>query len=115
LLTSTNNVESFNNQEISPNPSWVILDTQDQWQAFSQPAVNDPTESLVDSSLLLDGLRCAACSGTIERGLSALPGVVSARVSMSKKRASVIWSPELTKPSTILSAIQAMGYSASPA
>lgn len=93
----------------------MILDTQDQWQAFSQPAGNDPTNSLVESSLLLDGLRCAACSGTIERGLGALPGIVSARVSMSKKRASVIWSPALTKPSTILSAIQAMGYSANPA
>lgn len=93
----------------------MILDTQDQWQAFSQPAGNDPTHSLVESSLLLDGLRCAACSGTIERGLGELSGVVSARVSMSKKRASVIWSPALTKPSTILSAIQAMGYSANPA
>jgi Cu2+-exporting ATPase len=93
----------------------VILDTQDQWQAFSQPAENDPTNSIVESSLLLDGLRCAACSGTIERGLSVLPGVISARVSMSKKRASVVWSPALTKPSTILSAIHAMGYSANPA
>ena len=115
LLTSTNTIGPYKNEENSPNPSWVILDTQDQWQAFSQAAANDPSESLVDSTLLLDGLRCAACSGTIERGLSALPGVVSARVSMSKKRASVIWSPALTKPSTILSAIQAMGYSASPA
>lgn len=93
----------------------MILDTQDQWQAFSQAAANDPTHSLVESSLLLDGLRCAACSGTIERGLGELPGVVSARVSMSKKRASVVWSPTLTKPSTILSAIQSMGYSANPA
>lgn len=115
LLTSTPTTNIFNGESNSPNPSWVILDTQDQWQAFSQPAGNDPSHSLVESSLLLDGLRCAACSGTIERGLGVLPGVVSARVSMSKKRASVIWSPALTKPSTILNAIQAMGYSANPA
>jgi len=115
LLTSASTTGIFATESNPPNPSWVILDTQDQWQAFSQPAGNDPTNSLVESSLLLDGLRCAACSGTIERGLSTLPGIVSARVSMSKKRASVIWSPALTKPSTILSAIQAMGYSANPA
>ena len=115
MLTSTSTTEIFTTESNSPNPSWVILDTQDQWQAFSQPAGSDPTNSLVESSLLLDGLRCAACSGTIERGLSTLPGIVSARVSMSKKRASVIWSPALTKPSTILGAIQAMGYSANPA
>lgn len=115
MLTSAPTTDIFNSEANSPNPSWVVLDTQDQWQAFSQPAGNDPTNSLVESSLLLDGLRCAACSGTIERGLSTLPGIVSARVSMSKKRASVIWSPALTKPSTILGAIQAMGYSANPA
>ncbi|MDI1300105.1 cation-translocating P-type ATPase [Methylotenera sp.] len=115
MLISSPTTDIFNSESNSPNPSWVILDTQDQWQAFSQPAGNDPTHSLVESSLLLDGLRCAACSGTIERGLGELSGVVSARVSMSKKRASVIWSPALTKPSTILSAIQAMGYSANPA
>jgi Cu2+-exporting ATPase len=115
LLTSASATEIFATESNPLNPSWVILDTQDQWQAFSQPAGNDPTHSLVESRLLLDGLRCAACSGTIERGLGELPGVVSARVSMSKKRASVIWSPALTKPSTILSAIQAMGYSANPA
>ncbi|MDP3818755.1 MAG: cation-translocating P-type ATPase [Methylotenera sp.] len=98
-----------------PNPAWVILDTQDQWQAFSQPVGNDPALPLVQSSLLLDGLRCAACSGIVERGLSSLPGIISARVSMSKKRAVVVWSPALTRPSAILGAIQALGYSANPA
>ncbi len=97
------------------NPSWSILDTQDQWQAFSQPVGDDAAQPLVQSSLLLDGLRCAACSGIIERGLQALPGVVSARVSMSKRRAVVIWSPALTLPSKILRAVQVMGYGASPA
>jgi Cu2+-exporting ATPase len=97
------------------NPSWSILDTQEQWQAFSQPVGDDIAQPLVQSSLLLDGLRCAACSGIIERGLQALPGVVSARVSMSKRRAVVIWSPSFTLPSKILRAVQVLGYSASPA
>ncbi|MDP3088346.1 MAG: cation-translocating P-type ATPase [Methylotenera sp.] len=102
-------------EDISPNPSWTILDTQEQWQRFSQPFGDDPSQKLVQSSLLLDDLRCAACSGIVERGLSGLPGIISTRVSMSKKRAVVVWSPELTRPSSILSAIQALGYSASPA
>ena len=97
------------------NPSWSILDTQDQWQSFSQPVGDDSAQPLVQSSLLLDGLRCAACSGIIERGLQAMPGVVSARVSMSKRRAVVIWSPAITVPSKILRAVQVLGYSASPA
>jgi Cu2+-exporting ATPase len=110
LLTNT-----FIPEDVSPNPSWVILDTPDQWLRFSQPVGDDPKHALVQSSLLLDDLRCAACSGIVERGLTGLPGIVSARVSMSKKRAVVVWSPDLILPSNILSAIQKLGYSASPA
>lgn len=103
------------------NPAWEILDTEEQWQEFSQPfgdnspQLNGENKPLVQSNLLLDGLRCAACSGIIEQGLQEMPGVVSARVSMSKKRASVVWSPDLTRPSKILSKIQALGYIGSPA
>jgi len=110
LLTNT-----LNDEDISPNPSWSILDTEDQWEAFSQPFEHDASKLLVQSNLLLDGLRCAACSGIIEQGLQSSPGVVSARVSMSKRRAVVVWSPAITLPSKILATIQSLGYSASPA
>ncbi|HSG93606.1 MAG TPA: cation-translocating P-type ATPase [Methylotenera sp.] len=101
--------------EASPNPAWTILDTEDQWQEFSEPFGDNPEQALVQSNLLLDGLRCAACSGIIEEGLKSSPGVVSARVSMSKRRAVVVWSPAQTRPSKILSTVQDLGYSASPA
>lgn len=113
-LTANLQAELFADTNVA-NPSWSILDTQDQWQTFSQPIGDDSAQPLVQSSLLLDGLRCAACSGIIERGLQAMPGVVSARVSMSKRRAVVIWSPAITVPSKILCAVQVLGYSASPA
>lgn len=109
LLASAYSTE----HQILPQASWSILDTEEEWQRFSQPAAGN--QSAVQSSLLLDGLHCAACSGIIERGLSELPGVLSVRVSLSKKRASVIWLPELTKPSKILAAVTALGYSANPA
>jgi Cu2+-exporting ATPase len=101
--------------ETLPNPAWTILDTEDQWQEFSEPFGDNPEQALVQSNLLLDGLRCAACSGIIEEGLKSSPGVVSARVSMSKRRAVVVWSPAQTRPSKILSTVQDLGYSASPA
>lgn len=97
-----------------PSSPWTILDQQDQWQSFSE-SVGSDSQQLVQSSLLLEGLRCAACSHTIENGLLALPGVVSARVSMSKSRATVVWSSALTRPSAILDAIKTLGYSALPA
>jgi Cu2+-exporting ATPase len=102
-------------EEAVPNPAWTILDTEDQWQEFSEPFGDNAEQALVQSNLLLDGLRCAACSGIIEEGLKSSTGVVSARVSMSKRRAVVVWSPSQTRPSKILSTVQALGYSASPA
>lgn len=106
---------AFTAEKSAINPAWVILDTEDQWLAFSQPFGQDLSSPLVESSLLLDGLRCAACSGIIEQGLQSLPGVVNVRVSMSKKRAVVVWSPAKTQPSSILAAIKRLGYDASPA
>jgi len=113
LLTNT-----FSAEDTPSNAAWTILDTEDQWQAFSKPIANQDIQSsqqLVQSDLLLDGLRCAACSGIIEQGLKSTPGIVSARVSMSKKRAVVVWSPSATLPSKILTAIHDLGYSAFPA
>ncbi len=91
--------------------SWAILDVEDQWQSFSQTLA----DSQVQSSFLLDGLRCAACSGIIEQALLTMPGVSSARVSMSKSRALVTWSAAQTRPSAILHTIHALGYTALPA
>jgi Cu2+-exporting ATPase len=99
---------------LMPSSPWTILDQQDQWQSFSEMVGSD-SQQLVQSSLLLEGLRCAACTHTIEQGLTALPGVISARVSMSKSRATVVWSSAQTRPSAILDAIKALGYSALPA
>lgn len=96
--------------------AWTILDTEDQWSRFSQPLTSDKNSpKLVQSNILLDGLYCAACSGIIEEGLKAQPGIVSCKVSLSKKRAVVVWSPDTTKPSEILSAVENLGYSANPA
>lgn len=106
---------AFSAEQPAINPAWTILDTEDQWLNFSQPVGQDLSRPLVESSLLLDGLRCAACSGIIEHGLQSMPGIVNARVSMSKKRAVVVWSPNQTRPSSILAAIQRLGYEAHPA
>lgn len=114
MLTDTLSAE-----DALPNPAWAILDTKDQWDAFSQTVENQgiqsTSEPLVQSNLMLDGLRCAACSGIIEQGLQATPGIISARVSMSKKRAVVVWSPSVTLPSKILTTIHDLGYTGFPA
>ncbi len=108
-------INTFIDDSPKTNPSWVVLDTEDQWLTFSQPYSDDQSIPLLESSFLLDGLRCAACSGNIEKGLQALPGVISARVSMSKNRAAVVWSSNKILPSQILEEIKKLGYEGSPA
>lgn len=94
---------------------WQVLDYEDQWNQFSKNIIDDSNQTLVESHFLLDGLHCAACAGIIEEGLQNVAGITKARVSMSKNRGVVTWSPSITKPSLILQTIHQLGYQANPA
>lgn len=97
------------------NAHFGVLDTEEAWQTFSEPVQRPHGETLVKSDLLLDGLHCAACSGIIERGLNTLPGVIEAKVSASRKRATVLWNPAVLKPSQMFDKVVDLGYTAIPA
>jgi len=64
--------------------------------------------------LAVEGITCAACLTDIERGLRRLPGVVGARVNVSNRRTSVVFSPEKVTPLAILERMAAIGYPAQP-
>jgi Cu2+-exporting ATPase len=66
------------------------------------------------SSLQITGMYCAACAGTIEAALHAVPGVLGASVNAASRRATVRWDPQRTRPSEMLAAIKAAGYGATP-
>jgi P-type Cu2+ transporter len=72
------------------------------------------TEDVAQSSLRLSGLHCAACAGTIESALRALPGVVGAQVSAAAALATVRWQPEHTRVATMVDAVRRAGYDAEP-
>ena len=59
----------------------------------------------------LPGIHCAACIGTIERGLQTLRGLHSARVNLSMKRLTVTGT---VAPEKILQTITALGYEVYP-
>tara|TARA_R110000751_G_scaffold131275_3_gene233565 strand:- start:12212 stop:14530 length:2319 start_codon:yes stop_codon:yes gene_type:complete len=67
---------------------------------------------LRQSDFSVPGIHCGVCIRTIENGLNALPMVDHARVNLSTRRVSVIWSPALGQPSTIVDTMQALGYAA---
>ncbi len=92
----------------------AVLDDPLELPLFTRwlPATAGPR--LVESSLALSGMHCAACAALIEQALLAVPGVVQARVSAAGQRATVQWDPARVAASDLITAIQAAGYGAAP-
>ena len=58
-------------------------------------------DGLRQTDLSVPGLHCGACIQQVEAALAALPGVESARVNLSSKRATVRWSDAGEPPQLI--------------
>jgi Cu2+-exporting ATPase len=90
-----------------------VLDDPHEWAPFSR---QDPTDcNLWHSGVVIEGMHCAACAITVEEALSAVPGVISVRVSAASHRAQVAWSSLTTQPSHWMQALQRQGYRMLPA
>ncbi|HEY6966605.1 MAG TPA: heavy metal translocating P-type ATPase [Burkholderiales bacterium] len=66
------------------------------------------------ATLVLGGVRCAACLWLNENTLRALPGVLRADVDATTRRAHVSWDPARTRLSALIEALRAVGYDAWP-
>ena len=85
----------------------------DGLQAQGQFAVScGPNERVV--TLILDGIRCAACLWLNEQTLRRLPGVLRADINYATHRAQVVWDPARIRLSAIIEAIRGIGYDAFP-
>jgi Cu2+-exporting ATPase len=82
--------------------------------AAQREFVAAPAEGVREATLILDRIRCAACLWLNEQSLRRVPGVLRADVNFTTQRAQVAWDPAVTKLSTILEAIRAIGYDAYP-
>jgi Cu2+-exporting ATPase len=101
----------------TPASRLAVFDDPEEWAIFSQscdkPAV--AATGLWESQVIVQGMHCAACSLTLEQALLGVRGVVAAQVSAASKRASVVWSAALTRPSQWMAVPQALGYRLLPA
>jgi Cu2+-exporting ATPase len=66
------------------------------------------------ATLVLDGLRCAACVWLIEKHLRSQPGVLDVAVHLGSERAQVRWRDDQVRLSGVLSEIRRLGYRAHP-
>ena len=90
-----------------------LLDDPLAWSAFSRRLPG--TDKGVESSVVIEGMSCAACALAIEDALKTTPGVLRADVSAGSHRATVVWSPDIVQPSQWMHAIRRVGYQPFPA
>ena len=90
-----------------------MLDNPEEWAAFSQPEKDTPGSWR--SSVVFEGMHCAACTITLEDALRSVPGVASVHISGVSQRGQIVWSPERTRPSEWMRSVERHGYKAWPA
>ena len=97
----------------SSQPVRALLDDPQEWQQFSLPAEAGSHEW--SSSVVFEGMHCAACAINIEDALRQVPGVREVRISGASHRGLVVWNDESTRPSQWMQAVADLGYGVVPA
>ncbi|MEY2770676.1 MAG: putative copper-transporting ATPase PacS [Pseudomonadota bacterium] len=92
---------------------WRWLDVPQEWSAFSAEQPAQP--GCWTSSVVFEGMHCAACALTIEDALRSVPGVGEVQISGASHRGRVVWDAHRTSPSAWMAAVAQVGYQVVPA
>ena len=101
-------------------PEEIVPEFLQQLKAYDSTSVQKKfvsstgDENILEVSLILEGITCAACVWLNERHLNSLDGVISANINYSNHRARVTWDNNRIKLSEILESISRIGYLAHP-
>ena len=95
-------------------PAATPHDDLQELAACTRWDVDGAGEQIAESSLRIAGMHCVSCAGTIEHALRRVAGVLEARVNAATECALVRWSPQRTRASALVGAIEAAGYQATP-
>jgi len=104
--------------EASANPETLPVQLVDELALYDRPDVQAPfvrhEGELSETTLLMEGISCAACGWLIERHLRSLPAVAEARLNLSNHRLHVSWNDSLLPLSEVLAQLRSVGYVAHP-
>lgn len=95
-------------------PALAVLDDPVELQRYTRWTQGPQGEREGVSSLLLSGMHCASCAGTIEQAWRGVDGVLDVQVNAAAQRAQVRWDPRRTRISSLVATLQAAGYDAVP-
>ncbi|WPN45680.1 heavy metal translocating P-type ATPase [Pseudomonas sp. P8_241] len=104
--------------EASANPEALPVQLVDELALYDRADVQQPfvrhEGELAETTLLMEGISCAACGWLIEKHLRTLPAVAEARLNLSNHRLHVRWTDAQLPLSQILSELRHIGYAAHP-
>ena len=104
--------------EASANPQALPVQLVDELALYDRADVQKPfvrhEGELAETTLLMEGISCAACGWLIEKHLRTLPAVAEARLNLSNHRLHVRWTDAQLPLSQILSELRHIGYAAHP-
>ncbi|MCW2267357.1 cbb3-type cytochrome oxidase assembly protein CcoS [Pseudomonas sp. MYb187] len=114
------NLESYyqHRSEASANPEALPQQLVDELALYDRADVQKPfvrhSGELAETTLLIEGISCAACGWLIEKHLRNLPGVAEARLNLSNHRLQVNWADSQLPLSRLLAELRHIGYAAHP-
>ena len=104
--------------EASANPEALPVQLVDELALYDRADVQKPfvrhQGDLAETTLLMEGISCAACGWLIEKHLRSLPAVAEARLNLSNHRLHVSWVDSQLPLSQLLSELRHIGYAAHP-
>lgn len=71
-----------------------------------------PEDTLQTIQLSVPDMHCAGCMGKVEKALTTLKGVSSARANLSTRRVKITWSDGVLTPDTLIEKLAGSGFSA---
>lgn len=101
-------------------PEEIVPEFLQQLKAYDSNAIQEKfvektsENNILEVSLILEGITCAACVWLNEKHLRSQPGVISANINYSNHRARVRWDNSKIHLSEILESISRIGYMAHP-
>lgn len=101
-------------------PEEIVPEFLQQLKAYDSTTVqkkfvnSTDDNNILEVSLILEGITCAACVWLNEKHLNSLDGVISANINYSNHRARVTWDNSKIQLSDILESISRIGYLAHP-
>lgn len=88
---------------------FTVLDDPLEQQDFT--VVHDEgAQRVCESTLVVQGMYCAACADTVEAALAGRPGVLEAQVHAATRRLTLRWDPARARLSELAAAVGRAGY-----